>query len=104
MRRTDDRVTVLEAKLARMERELSRLAAQRERLRIPRVGIWLGKTDEVIDKGDSGTVSLYGDTPLSEVDATQNVTAYNKFANVESGKWCIVAYIHRAFYMIAAEC
>jgi len=65
----------------------------------------LGKTDAAHNKSASGTVSIYtGTTKGSETDSTNNVTAYNRFANVESGKWVLLIYINGGYEMIAAEC
>lgn len=64
----------------------------------------LGKTDSNVAKGGNGIVSVYSGTPLSETDTTVNVTAYNKFATVSSGKWVIVDWVNTAWHMIAAEC
>lgn len=64
----------------------------------------LGKTDAAINKGAAGAVSVYSGTPLSEADTGVNVIAYNKFANIGSGKWVIVHWVNAAWYITAAEC
>ena len=64
----------------------------------------LGKTDAAINKATSGTVSIYAGTPGSETDTTINLTAYNKFANIASGKWVWIAPLDANWYITAAEC
>ena len=66
--------------------------------------ILIGKTDASHAKGASGTVSIWTGDPGSEVDSTRNVTAYNRFADVASGKWVAVANNGFGWYLIAAEC
>ncbi len=67
-------------------------------------GPYLCKTDIAINKAASGTCSIWTGTMGSESDSGANVTAYNRFANVGSGKWCWVDWNGHAFYIIAAEC
>lgn len=64
----------------------------------------LGKTDAAHNKGATGTVSIWSGSPGSEVDTTLNVTAYNRFANVASGKWVWVMHNGDGWYLTAAEC
>ena len=64
----------------------------------------LGKTDASHAKGASGTVSIYSGTPGSETDTTIDLTAFNKFANIDSGKWVWVSLYGGNFYITAAEC
>lgn len=64
----------------------------------------LGKSDSAITKASSGTVSIWTGTPGSESDSTVNVTAYNRFADVESGKWVWVSHNGYGWYLTAAEC
>lgn len=65
----------------------------------------LGKTDAAINKAASGTVSIYGgSTSGSETDTTENVTAYNRFGNVGSGKWVYVFPGENAWELEEAEC
>lgn len=68
------------------------------------VGAMLGKTDSSHAKGASGTISVYSGAEGSEVDTGVNVTAYNRFAAVSSGKWVIVLSILGRLYLVAAEC
>ncbi len=104
MKGMESKIAELMAKVTRLERELQRVNARNAKVRIPRVGVVVGKTDSSHAKAASGTISVYGGTPLSEVDTTLNITAYNKFADVASGKWVVCAYIRRAWYIISGEC
>lgn len=70
----------------------------------PTIGGRLGKTDASHAKGASGTVSIWSGTPGSEGDTGVNVTAYNRFADLESGKWCWVAWNGIGWYLTAGEC
>jgi len=66
----------------------------------------LGKTAAAHNKGASGTINVYrGGTAGSEsFTAGDTITAWNHFANLESGKWVICARIQRNWRLIAAEC
>lgn len=64
----------------------------------------LGKTDASHAKNASGTVSVWSGTPGSESDTGVNVTAYNKFAAVASGKFVWVLNNGDGYYLVAAEC
>ena len=65
----------------------------------------LGKTDAAIDKGESGTVSIYkGTTKGSETDSTNDVTAYNRFGNLGADKWVFVEFINGGWEVYQAEC
>lgn len=65
----------------------------------------LGKTDAAHNKGATGTVSIYGGgTSGSETDTTINVTAYNRFGNIASGKWVYVFQGENAWEVEEAEC
>jgi hypothetical protein len=69
----------------------------------------LGKTTAAWNKGTLATITLYEDgTPPSETTDTPAETltkCVNKFANVATGKWVIVAKgANGSYYLIAAEC
>lgn len=67
--------------------------------------ILLGKTDASHAKGATGTISIYdGATLGSEADTGENVTAYNRFADVASGKWVHVLEHIRGYELISCEC
>lgn len=54
------------------------------------LGIFVGKTAADINKGNSGTVSIYrGSTIGAEVDTGETVTCYNRFMNLKAGTWVI---------------
>ncbi len=69
----------------------------------------LGKTTAAWNKGTLATITLYeSGTPPNEITATPAETlanCVNKFANVASGKWVIVARGPQGYwYLISAEC
>jgi hypothetical protein len=65
----------------------------------------IGKTDAAHNKGANGTISIYSGTdPSSLTDTTDNVTAYNRFGNIASGKWVFVWTLPWGFEITAAEC
>ena len=64
----------------------------------------LGKTDAAHNKGAIGTVSVWTGAFPNETDSTVNVSAVNRFANLGSGKWCIVEYVNSDWYLVAGEC
>jgi hypothetical protein len=69
----------------------------------------LGKTTATWTKGTLATIELYEEgTPPSEGKKTPADTlanCVNKFANVASGKWVIVARGGNGYwYLISAEC
>jgi flavin-dependent dehydrogenase len=68
----------------------------------------LGKTSAAWNKGTTATINVWesgtagGETQTSGVTLTGCV---NKFANVATGKWVIVARgVNGSYYLIAAEC
>ena len=69
----------------------------------------LGKTTAAWAKGTLATITLYENgTPPSETTSTPATTlekCVNKFANVATGKWVIVAKGgNGSWYLISAEC
>ena len=70
--------------------------------------IRLGKTTSTWNKGTTATINVWeSGTPQSETQTTGETLngCVNKFANVGSGKWVIVAWGGAgAWYLIAAEC
>ena len=104
MKSQQAQIDELRAKVDRLTRELARVTSREAKIRTPRIGVVLGKTDSSHAKGANGTISVYGGTPLSEADTTINITATNKFADVASGKWVVCVFVRRAWYLIAAEC
>ena len=66
----------------------------------------IGKTDAAHNKGATGTISVYKGSPGSYTltDTTQNITAYNRFGNIASGKWVAVKRFVHGWEIISAEC
>ena len=65
----------------------------------------IGKTDAAINKGASGTISVYSGTSSSGLtDTGDNITAYNRFGNVSSGKWVACWTMPWGFELVSAEC
>jgi hypothetical protein len=64
----------------------------------------LGKTNEPIDKGDEGSVSIFIGPQLVEYDSGMNVIAANRFGDVEANKWVMVTWNGHGWYLIAREC
>ena len=93
------------AKLFRDEANRSRTTPQpRGVVRTSPGGRLLVKTDAAHAKSASGTCSIYTGTPGSESDTGENITAYNKFADLASGKWAWAANNGSGWYLIAGEC
>jgi hypothetical protein len=70
-------------------------------------GVRLGKTTSAWDKGTLATIDLYEEgTPPSETTSSETLEdCVNKFADVATGKWVIVAMAgNGSWYLIAAEC
>lgn len=92
--------------------------ADRHRQRLPDVGrrtrrvaaaagsaaVKLGKTDASHAKGASGTISIWSGDAGSETDTGDDETAWNKFANVTSGKWVLITEVNGQWYLTSAEC
>ncbi len=80
-------------------RQPGRFKANRRRL-------YVGKTDAAIDKGNSGTVSIWaGTTKGSESDTGDNITGvYNRFADIAITKWVHVEWVNGGWELSAAEC
>lgn len=75
---------------------------------VVQLGVWspvqIGKTDASHAKGASGDISIYTGTAGSESDTGYNISAYNRFAAVASGKWVVITKINASWYLTAAEC
>lgn len=66
---------------------------------------YLSKTTGAWAKGTSQTLTLYVGNGGSETASSgDTVLAWNKFSDVQSGKWVMLARANGAFYLIAAEC
>jgi len=80
---------------------------------VGRVGlqIKLGKTDAALNKGtfaspNSGTVSVWNGTTdfASLADSGENITAYNFWGNIGSGKQVLCLHTLMGWLAIDAEC
>ena len=60
-----------------------------------------GQTDAAINKGSSGTVSVYDG---NNADTSHNITATNRFANVAITKKVICTWIGGTWLLSSAEC
>lgn len=92
--------------IRQLKREVD--ALRRDNLRLKRaqnttVDMWKGKTTTAHNKGASQDVDLYAGDKGSETTTGVTVSAYNSFADVDTGKWCVVAYID-GWELISAEC
>jgi len=100
----------METRLADAERkinELTRLLANVDvrpaRQRTRRFQSLLVKTDASHAKSASGTCSVYTGTPGSETDSGVNITAYNAFAALSSGKWAWAEHNGFGWYLSDGE-
>lgn len=68
----------------------------------------LGKTTAAWNKGTTATINIWEDGTAGSETQTAGATltgCVNKFANVATGKWVIVARgANGSYYLIAAEC
>jgi hypothetical protein len=60
-----------------------------------------GQTDAAINKGSSGTVSVYDG---NNADTSHNITAINRFANVAISKKVICTWLGGTWFLSSAEC
>lgn len=70
----------------------------------PAMQLRVGKTNAAINKGASGSVSIYDGAGSGATDSTEDENCYNRFADLESGKWVIVATIAGENELVAGEC
>jgi len=65
----------------------------------------LGKTNAAHAKSASGTINLWAGTAGSETIITSmTISAYNRFAALATGKWCVADWINGQWYLTAGEC
>ena len=65
----------------------------------------IGKTDAAHNQGADGTISIWsGATSATLSDTGDNITAYNRFGNIASGKWVKVFTYPWGFEVEAAQC
>lgn len=69
------------------------------------LNISVAKTTIAHDKGATETIDLYaGTTKGSETTTGISPDAYNRFADLETGKWCVAIFIGGGWELIAGEC
>lgn len=95
-------------RMARAVRAAGDLPGDRGAMRIKDVQrrVLLGKTDAAHAKGATGTISIYtGTTKGSETDSGRDITGvYNRFADLETGKWVLLHWVAGGWELIAGEC
>jgi hypothetical protein len=64
----------------------------------------LGKTSAAWVKDTAQNITLWAGTLGSEQETSDVVRAWNKFADVPSGRWVMLARASDHWYVIAAEC
>jgi|GEM_PF-3914052 len=65
----------------------------------------LGKTTSAWTKGSAQTVTVWAGELGSEQQTSDQVRAWNKFADIEANKWVMLARVSaNSWYVIAAEC
>jgi len=68
----------------------------------------LGKTTAAWTKGTTATINVWESGTAGSETQTSGATltgCVNKFTNVETGKWVVVARgVNGSYYLIAAEC
>jgi len=68
-------------------------------------GLKLSKTTAAWAKGTAATLAEYVGAPGSETAvAGSSIVAFNKFADIPSGKWVMLGQSGVGWYVIAAEC
>lgn len=63
-----------------------------------------GKTDASHGKGANGVVSIWVNSGGGDVDTGENITAFNRYATLASGKWVAAQWCNNVWRLIAAEC
>ena len=73
---------------------------------LPAAQILVGQTSSSLNSGASGTINVYrGTTKGSETFTSgDTITAWNRFANLASGKWVLAAWFQGGWELIAAQC
>lgn len=66
---------------------------------------YLSKTTSAWTKGTSQTLTIYVGEAGSETASTgDTVVAWNKFSDIASNSWVMLARANGTFYLVAAEC
>lgn len=69
--------------------------------------IVIGKTDGAHNKGATGVISVYKGSSgggYTLTDTGENITVYNRYGNIASGKWVAVRRFIHGWEIISAEC
>ena len=64
----------------------------------------LAKTTGEWTKGTSQALNIYAGPQGSEVETSDQVQAWNRFADIADDKWVMLARVGAAWYVISAEC
>jgi hypothetical protein len=65
----------------------------------------VGKTDAAHNKSASGTISVWsGTTSAGLSDTGDNITAWNRMGNIQTGKWVYIWTFPWGYEITAAEC
>ena len=67
-------------------------------------GMQLGKTTAAWSKGAKATIDIYTGKPGTEIKTDTQANCVNKFADIASGKWVMLAALNGGWYVISAEC
>ena len=86
-----------------MEPEAAPLIFKRAIESTQRQGI-LSKTQATWAINTSQTLCVYKGAPPSEAATDKTVVAWNKFAEIEAGKWVFLSRANSRWYVVAAEC
>lgn len=65
---------------------------------------FIGKAEEAIASGDSGTCGIWSGVPGSEADTTLDVEAFNKTEDIASGDWVSITRVGRYWYVAGLAC
>jgi hypothetical protein len=64
----------------------------------------LAKTNQLWAKGSSQTVSVYTGPQGEELQTSNEILAWNKFADIASDKFVMLGRLSNGWYVISAEC
>ncbi len=95
----------LNFRIESLERLLTKQFARHSQHSIVGTNLKLAKTTIAHNKDATETVDFYsGTTKGAEATTGVSVEAYNRFADLETGKWCIALFIDGGWELIAGEC
>lgn len=104
-----DGVDVLDSAAGGTGEILWRAGTSGEQWALVKMGVYtpamiIGKTTVAHDKGETETIDIYSGSTKGSETTDSTVDAYNRFADVESGKWVVAAWIDGGYELISAEC